>query len=67
MHWCLSDVVKMTGNSNMGPRGEYYPQGPVEYIRQEPEAKILDDSFYPSDDEVKRILPIPTLAPQNGH
>ncbi len=68
MHWCLSDVVKLTGNSKMNIRGDYYsPMGhQMEYIRTEPGVKILDDSQLPSDDDIRRILPVPTLAPQNN-
>ncbi len=63
MHWCLSDVVKMTGNSTLNMRGDYYePMGEtMEYIRPaENTAKILDMQL-PSDEDVKRILPVPLL------
>jgi type II secretion system protein D len=62
MHWCINDVVKLTGNSKMKIRGdEWYPDE-VPYIPAAP--VILDDSQLPSDEKVKQALPFPTLAPE---
>jgi type II secretion system protein D len=63
MHWCINDVVKLTGNSKMKIRGdEWYPTE-VPYIPAAP--VILDESQLPSDEKVKQqILPFPTLAPE---
>jgi hypothetical protein len=61
MHWCINDVVKLTGNSKMKIRGdEWYPEE-IQYIHAEP--IILDNSQLPSEDKVRQALPFPLLAP----
>lgn len=62
MHWCLSDVVKLTGNSNMQSRE--YEWSPYDAPMTKGQPTILNESQLPSDDKVIRELPIPTLAPQ---
>jgi type II secretion system protein D len=63
MHWCINDVVKLTGNSKMKIRGdEWFPEE-VPYIPAAP--VILDETQLPSDEKVKQVLPFPTLAPEN--
>ncbi len=61
MHWCLSDVVKLTGNSHMTVRGDLYRDGEIPYTQTEP--VILDDSQLPSEEKVRKYLPVPVLAP----
>ncbi|MDR0336678.1 MAG: hypothetical protein LBI18_06265, partial [Planctomycetaceae bacterium] len=62
MHWCINDVVKLTGDSKMKIRGdEWYPH---EVPCIPAAAVILDESQLPSDDKVKQALPFPTFAPK---
>lgn len=63
MHWCISDVVKMTGNSKMQIRGDYIESGDVQYIHPEP--VVIDETMLPSDEKIKPLLPAPTLAPES--
>jgi type II secretory pathway component GspD/PulD (secretin) len=62
MNWCISDVVRMTGNSKMQVRGDYIETQGVPVVH--PGAVILDEKYLPSDDKVKPMLPVPTLAPE---
>ncbi|MDR2441212.1 MAG: hypothetical protein LBE12_17765 [Planctomycetaceae bacterium] len=61
MHWCINDVVKLTGNSKMKIRGDEWFPDEVLFIPAAP--VILDESQLPSDDKVKQVLPFPKLAP----
>jgi type II secretory pathway component GspD/PulD (secretin) len=63
MHWCINDVVKLTGNSKMKIRGDEWFPNEVPYIPGAP--IILDESQLPSDEKVKQVLPFPTLAPES--
>ncbi|MDR3196642.1 MAG: hypothetical protein LBU34_02130 [Planctomycetaceae bacterium] len=62
MHWCINDVVKLTGNSKMKIRGDEWTTEEVPYIPAAP--VILDESQLPSDEKVKQAMPFPTLAPE---
>ncbi|MDR0705375.1 MAG: hypothetical protein LBF88_10360 [Planctomycetaceae bacterium] len=63
MHWCINDVVKLTGNSKMKIRGDEWLPDEVPYIPAAP--TILDESQLPSDEKVKQALPFPTFAPED--
>ncbi|MDR2757086.1 MAG: hypothetical protein LBC20_15425, partial [Planctomycetaceae bacterium] len=63
MHWCINDVVKLTGNSKMKIRGDEWLPDEVPYIPAPAAPVILDESQLPSDEKVKQVLPFPRLAP----
>ena len=65
MHWCLSDVLKLTGNSNMRLRtDDWSDHRSVPIIHGAP--VILDDSDLPSEEKIRRELPMPVLAPREN-
>jgi type II secretory pathway component GspD/PulD (secretin) len=62
MHWCISDVVRMTGNSKMQIRGDYVDTQGVPMIHAG--EVIVDEKLLPKDEKVRPLLPVPTLAPE---
>ncbi|GHT17013.1 hypothetical protein FACS1894189_2110 [Planctomycetales bacterium] len=57
MHWCINDVVRMTGNSNMRLRSDEWTPDEIRY--RPGQTIILNDSQLPAESEI----PVPTLAP----
>ncbi|MDR1923441.1 MAG: hypothetical protein LBQ66_03610 [Planctomycetaceae bacterium] len=56
MHWCLNDVVKLTGKSEMRTRGDTWLPSEVPYIPGKP-AK-LTESQLPPEEKIKPVIPI---------
>ncbi|MDR1963364.1 MAG: hypothetical protein LBQ50_06265 [Planctomycetaceae bacterium] len=65
MHWCINDVIRITGNSRMRLRSDEWSPNEVPYIRAEPVR--LDETQLPSEEKVKQVMPFPTLAPDNSN
>lgn len=63
MHWCINDVVKLTGDSSMRIRTDEWTPCDAPFVKAE--AVILDESQLPSEDRVRMMYPTPMLVP-NG-
>lgn len=61
MHWCINDVVKLTGDSSMRIRTDEWSPCDAPFVRAE--AVILDESQLPSEDKVRMMYPTPMLVP----
>jgi type II secretory pathway component GspD/PulD (secretin) len=57
MHWCINDVVKLTGNSNMRLRSDEWLPSEMNYRNAPP--MILNESQLPPENKI----PVPLLAP----
>ena len=65
MHWCISDVLKLTGNSNMRLRtDDWSDHQNMQIIHGTP--TILDDSQLPGEEKIRREMPMPMLAPREN-
>jgi type II secretory pathway component GspD/PulD (secretin) len=62
MHWCINDVVKLTGNSGMRMRYDEWSPSEIPVIHGE--AVILDEKQLPSEDKIRMMYPAPKLAPK---
>ncbi|GHT25397.1 hypothetical protein FACS18942_00090 [Planctomycetales bacterium] len=63
MHWCINDVVKLTGNSGMRMRHDEWSPSEIPVIHGEP--VILDERLLPSEDKIQMMYPAPKLAPKS--
>ncbi len=66
MHWCISDVMKFTGNSNMRLRTDDWSNCGVPTHVFQGDPVILNDSQLPSEEKVRQQIPMPTLAPREN-
>jgi type II secretion system protein D len=57
MHWCINDVVKLTGNSSMRLRSDAWLPDEIEYRNAAP--MILNENQLPPENKI----PVPVLAP----
>ncbi|MDR2642422.1 MAG: hypothetical protein LBC74_06470 [Planctomycetaceae bacterium] len=56
LHWCLSDVVKLTGKSEMKTRTDHWLPNEVPYIKGTPTK--LQESQLPPEEDIKKLIPI---------
>ncbi|MCL2743972.1 MAG: hypothetical protein FWE67_08980 [Planctomycetaceae bacterium] len=61
MHWCINDVVRLTGVSGMKMRHDEWTPSEVPIMHAEP--VILDEKLLPSEDKIQMMYPAPRLAP----
>jgi type II secretion system protein D len=55
MHWCLNDVVKLTGKSEMRSRTDNWLPCEVPYIQGTPTK--LNESQLPPEENIKKLIP----------
>jgi type II secretory pathway component GspD/PulD (secretin) len=56
MHWCLSDVIKLTGKSEMRTRTDQWSPYEVPHVQGTPTK--LQDSQLPPEENIKKLIPI---------